>query len=112
MERDTETETLIETVSERPYSPLCRMKLASRYSWLKYPDLASGEAYIALLLCDEIFEETAEFHEHVTEASREDMNFHKTQDKPVVSAPDTEAGSTDDEGNLSNWVKRNIEHWA
>jgi hypothetical protein len=60
--------TLQDTVSYRPYSILARLSLGKGYVGLKYPDLAAGEAYLALLLVDELGDESGERHEDVVEA--------------------------------------------
>jgi hypothetical protein len=58
--------------SDQPYSIIHRLKLAKSYRGLGYPDLAAGEAYKALLLVDEVVEET-EFFEEALDAALADL---------------------------------------
>jgi hypothetical protein len=56
---------------DNPYSITHRLALANAYRSLGYPDLASGDAYKALLLVDECSEQ-GEFHEEALEAATKD----------------------------------------
>ncbi|KAK3112494.1 hypothetical protein LTR53_011210, partial [Teratosphaeriaceae sp. CCFEE 6253] len=47
---------------EYPYLLPLRIVIAQKYLQLGYPDLASGEAYKALLLCDAIHDASDEYH--------------------------------------------------
>jgi hypothetical protein len=64
---------LQQEVEDEPYSIIRRLDLSNRYAALKYPDLAAGEAYLALLLCDEILDESGEYHEPANETAAEDI---------------------------------------
>ncbi|KAF5873412.1 putative wd tetratricopeptide repeat domain-containing protein [Botrytis fragariae] len=59
---------LTERLEENPYDLLTYLERASVYSDLGYPDLASGDSYKALLLCDELKDESFEYHEQALEA--------------------------------------------
>lgn len=59
-------------VLNHPYSISSRLSLAKHYIDLGYPDLSVGEAYLALLLIDELEDETGEWHEDVVGACRTD----------------------------------------
>jgi hypothetical protein len=54
---------LLEAVQKNPYSGSKRLKLAEGYLSNGYPDLAAGEAYMALLLYDEIENPESEYHD-------------------------------------------------
>lgn len=54
----------------RPYDPLTYLERAAVHTDLGYPDLAAGDAYRALLLTDEIRDESFEYHEQALEALR------------------------------------------
>jgi len=56
-------------VQENPYSIIRRLELSREYAALGYPDLAAGEAYMALLLIDEVCEDGGEYHEEAFEAA-------------------------------------------
>jgi hypothetical protein len=60
---------------DKPYSITHRLALANAYRSLGYPDLASGDAYKALLLVDECSEQ-GEFHEEALEAATKDYHEH------------------------------------
>ena len=105
---ELDVQRLICMVADRPYSPLYRMNLAAAYSRHKYYDLASGEAYITLLLCDEIYDEDAEYHEFALEAAVEDMNTYRSGDVPRIHTSSLE----NDQDELTRWVSLKIEHWA
>ena len=53
-----------------PYSINCRLNLAQAYERAQYPDLAAGEAYLALLLIDEVEDESSEYYEHTITAMK------------------------------------------
>lgn len=60
-------------VSLRPYSISARLDLARAYKENEYPDLAAGEAYIALLLVDESLGHSGEFEDEAVEAAIADF---------------------------------------
>lgn len=102
-------EELLAVVADEPYSPLIRLRLATKYAQLEYPDLASGEAYMALLLCDEIYDEDSEFHDQAFEAVKNDMSPDIETNVLDVS----KLSLAEDESNhISDWVKVEIEHWV
>ncbi|KAA8568666.1 hypothetical protein EYC84_007673 [Monilinia fructicola] len=78
MERDSDEEDdtsifvgrrqeLTEKLEEEPYDLLLYLERASVYGDLGYPDLAAGDSYRALLLCDELKDESFEYHEQALE---------------------------------------------
>ncbi|KAH7052246.1 hypothetical protein B0J12DRAFT_68283 [Macrophomina phaseolina] len=54
-------------IVERPYNISLRLEVAELYRALAFPDLAAGEAYRALLLVDEVLDESGEYHEQALE---------------------------------------------
>jgi hypothetical protein len=54
-----------------PYDLIAYIERAAVHSELGYPDLAAGDAYRALLLCDECANEGFEYHEQALDALRE-----------------------------------------
>ncbi|KAB8296904.1 hypothetical protein EYC80_002313 [Monilinia laxa] len=58
---------LTEKLEEEPYDLLLYLERASVYGDLGYPDLAAGDSYRALLLCDELKDESYEYHEQALE---------------------------------------------
>jgi hypothetical protein len=66
------TNVLIQDVDENPYAIVKRINLAIHFAVQNYADLASGEAYMAILLCDELEDDCAEFHEQVLEKNNPD----------------------------------------
>ncbi|KAF2205869.1 hypothetical protein GQ43DRAFT_476971 [Delitschia confertaspora ATCC 74209] len=70
-ERLSQLDYLLQCVSVQPYSIPLRLKIAKVYQSLGYPDLAIGEAYLALVLLDEISDE-GEYYEQATEAATAD----------------------------------------
>lgn len=60
-------QTLTNTLSELPYDLITYLERASVHTELGYPDLAAGDAYRALLLCDEVRDESFEYHEEALE---------------------------------------------
>lgn len=61
-------QTLTDSLSELPYDLLLYLERASVYLDLDYPDLAAGDAYRALLLSDDVRDDSAEFHEEAVDA--------------------------------------------
>lgn len=56
-------ESLTQALHELPYDLIAYIERAAVHSELGYPDLAAGDSYRALLLCDEIRNEEYEYHE-------------------------------------------------
>lgn len=74
-EGDTRIESLLhqrhlltDELLANPYDVILYLKRALVYSDLGYPDLASGDAYRALLLTDEIRDESFEYHQRAVQS--------------------------------------------
>jgi hypothetical protein len=72
-------------IQENPYSILRRLDIARKYATLGYPDLAAGEAYMALLLIDEIREDGGEYHEEAVEAAIQDRGEEECSEEDTVN---------------------------
>ena len=59
---------LTDALAASPYDLILYLERAVVYSNLAYPDLAAGDAYRALLLSDEVRDESFEYHEQAEEA--------------------------------------------
>jgi len=70
----------VSAVLQSPYSISTRLALANHYIDLGYPDLAVGEAYLALLLIDEYEDEIGEWHDNVVHALESDVGLEKKDD--------------------------------
>lgn len=66
-----ERNTLTEQLQDSPYDVYTYLRRASCYERLGFPDLAAGDAYRALLLTDEVQDESGEYHEQAVEAVEE-----------------------------------------
>ncbi|KAI9839128.1 MAG: hypothetical protein M1819_003121 [Sarea resinae] len=66
----TQRNSLTDQLYQSPYDILVYLSRANAYERLGYPDLAAGDAYRALLLTDEVQDESGEYHEEVTAALR------------------------------------------
>ncbi|KAI4185047.1 MAG: hypothetical protein L6R41_004364 [Letrouitia leprolyta] len=64
---------LTKFLSEHPYSSATYTKRAECHEQLGYPDLAVGDVYRALLLIDEMSDESGEYHKETLEAFRTDF---------------------------------------
>ncbi|KAI0199705.1 Wd tetratricopeptide repeat domain-containing protein [Astrocystis sublimbata] len=80
-EVDTRIESLLiqrqqltDELIANPYDIILYLKRALVYSDLGYPDLASGDAYRALLLTDEVLNDGFEYHEIAVETLRKYAN--------------------------------------
>ncbi|USP82676.1 hypothetical protein yc1106_09950 [Curvularia clavata] len=73
---------------EQPYSILHRLNLAKAYKELGYPDLATGDAYKALVLVDELTEE-GEYHDEALDAARADLIPEKIADLSIGADKET-----------------------
>jgi len=67
-------EELAEKLAAEPYDALTYLERAAVHLNLDYPDLASGDAYRALLLTDDVLDDAAEYHEQVREAFEGHVN--------------------------------------
>lgn len=61
-------EQLTDLLAESPYDLIRHVERAVVYSNLGYPDLAAGDAYRALLLTDEVRNESFEYHDQAVHA--------------------------------------------
>ncbi|KAK3302054.1 uncharacterized protein B0T15DRAFT_290254 [Chaetomium strumarium] len=59
---------LTDALAASPYDLILYLERAVVYSNLAYPDLAASDAYRALLLADEVHDESFEYHEQAKEA--------------------------------------------
>lgn len=59
---------LTDALAASPYDLILYLERAVTYSHLAYPDLAAGDAYRALLLTDEVLDESFEYHEQARDA--------------------------------------------
>ncbi|KAF2709575.1 hypothetical protein K504DRAFT_406888 [Pleomassaria siparia CBS 279.74] len=82
--RLAELEELQKSLTSQPYSIILRLRLAKAYKFLGYPDLAVGDAYKALLLIDEVAEES-EYHEVALEAAQADITYTREHKTAVLS---------------------------
>lgn len=62
---------LTEALSHSPYDLIAYLERAAVHAELGYPDLAAGDSYRALLLCDACVDDSDEYHEEAVEALRE-----------------------------------------
>lgn len=63
-----EHKRLTSELLQSPYDPSLYISRASVYHELGYPDLCAGDAYKALLLMDELEDESGEYHEQASSA--------------------------------------------
>lgn len=60
-------------IVDRPYSISAHTDLANSYEALRYPDLATGSFYKAVLLLDAILDDSDEYHTQATECLSQDF---------------------------------------
>lgn len=63
-----ERHLLTSQLSDNPYECGCYLKRALCHELLGFPDLAAGDAYRALLLTDEVQDESGEYNEQAIAA--------------------------------------------
>lgn len=99
-DRNTLTERLIDS----PYNPDIYLRRAICHERLGFPDLAVGDAYRALLLTDEVQDESGEYHKQATETIKAllESASDNNGDKKEHSGPDTEFDSMNGSGPLHN----------
>ncbi|KAL9615868.1 MAG: hypothetical protein Q9204_008648, partial [Flavoplaca sp. TL-2023a] len=68
-----ERQHLTQRLFERPYSCITYLQRATCHDKLGYPDLAAGDAYRALLLADEISDDSFEYHEEALQSYYDDV---------------------------------------
>jgi hypothetical protein len=73
-------QAVTEKLDELPYDLVLYIERAIVHAELGYPDLAAGDAYRALLLTDEVRDESFEYHEQALEALR----AHQDDDPAVL----------------------------
>lgn len=65
-----ERRQLTDELAQDPYDFILYLRRALVHSNLAYPDLAAGDAYRALMLTDEVHDDSFEYHERVLDALR------------------------------------------
>jgi hypothetical protein len=80
---------LQDRVLRQPYSAIARLNLADGYCHYGFPDLAAWEAYLVLLLCDEITQPIGEFTEFAVEAAK--MDWAQSHGSDEVTYDDFES---------------------
>ncbi|KAL8879841.1 MAG: hypothetical protein Q9198_002626, partial [Flavoplaca austrocitrina] len=68
-----ERQNLTQQLFGRPYSCITYLQRATCHDKLGYPDLAAGDAYRALLLADEISDDSFEYHEEALQSYHDDV---------------------------------------
>lgn len=81
-----ERNRLTEKIEENSYSIPLYLRRCQIYGVLGHPDLAAMDAYKALLLVDEVVEESGEYHEEALEAAQHDMCSLPSTTKPLDGA--------------------------
>ncbi|MCJ1303280.1 hypothetical protein MMC08_006088, partial [Hypocenomyce scalaris] len=76
-----ERQTLTDLLFASPYAPGLYLERARCYEHLGFPDLATGDAYRALLLTDEAQDESGEYHEQVLQVLSEGRAKHGVEDR-------------------------------
>ena len=71
-----ERKHLTQLLYTHPYDLVLYVERAIAYSQLGYHDLAAGDAYLALLLTDEVADEVAEYHEQAKEQLSVHLSHH------------------------------------
>lgn len=71
-----------DSITGSPYDAIPYLGRAETHAKLGYPDLAAGDAYRALLLVDEVQDESGEYHEQALEA----LEKHLSSLTPNISA--------------------------
>lgn len=80
-------QSLTDQLLESPYDLVTYLSRAAVYADLGYPDLAAGDAYRALLLTDEIRDDSFEYHEQAVAALQiyEEAEFPMVLDHGLLS---------------------------
>lgn len=73
-----------QSLSDTPYSIQLRLSLAESYDALGYPDLAACESYRAILLIDEVLDDSGEYHELALEVATEELGQSQSQVESTV----------------------------
>jgi hypothetical protein len=85
LDRMDQHKELMNSLKDCPYSGIARIALSRSYMQLGYPDLAAGEAYMALLLSDEVQDESGEYHLNAKQAAIRDIDSEESDDDAVLS---------------------------
>lgn len=81
---------LTEQLQHSPYDVYTYLRRASCHERLGFPDLAIGDAYRALLLTDEVQDESGEYHEQALEAIEEAWRSLRISAEQGEEPPDPE----------------------
>lgn len=92
-------EKLQSNVLDKPYSIEARLALAREYAAVGYPDLSAGEAYMALLLIDEVRDDGGEYHDEAFEAAQEDFR----------SELEVQFEAVDEQQQVVHWAQGRVE---
>ncbi len=101
MDTDSEDEVLFllekrQSITEdlliHPYDVIAYLERAAVHAELGYPDLAAGDSYRALLLCDECVNEGFEYHEQALETLRGRIKDEGSAVLPKMGSKGSEGG--------------------
>ena len=111
-----ERNSLTKQLRQCPYDPVLYQDRAFCYERLRFPDLAVGDAYRALLLTDEILDDTGEYHEKAIGAilKHKDRNCGRRGRKGKVDSPSKDVSNNPPKENgyhpIHN-IPKDIEYW-
>lgn len=88
---------LTDRLSQRPYDPETFLERALCHEELGFPDLAAGDAYKALLLTDEVLDESGEYHELAVEAILKAENILRVRSSGESDENEIGGGETGDD---------------
>ncbi|MCJ1363198.1 hypothetical protein MMC16_002305 [Acarospora aff. strigata] len=94
---------LTEELRHHPYDMKLYLKRATAYEHLGFPDLAAGDAYRALLLADEVQDDSGEYHQDALDALRLHWKPQKANSCSAgtnTSTEDTELDNKDNDLNI------------
>ena len=83
-------QTLTDNLEANPYDLITYLERASLHSELGYPDLAAGDSYRALLLIDEVRNESFEYHEEALAA----LKLRCEEGLPAILRGQTRTGTS------------------
>ena len=96
----------------KPYNIGYRLNLAEAYKQCQYPDLAAGEAYIALLLIDEASDESSDYFEDTIAATKDAISVSNDRNKSSRESSSKPNVQCDDMPATEDAISRELNAWS
>ena len=95
-----------------PYRVDHRLDLALAYRQCQYPDLAAGEAYLALLLIDEAEDESSDYYEQTIAATKDVILSKNRSSENGGRSSSEQTGQDETSASIEDAMSKELDAWS